>query len=236
MTVKKILKKTGVVLLYILGFLLILLVGLFIFVNTHTGKNFIKNKVQTYLANKLQTKIEIASIDYSLPKWIELKGIYLEDKKKDTLLYGEQVSVDINMLKLINGDTYIRKAEFKNIYANIYRSENDTFFNYQFIIDAFGGKETATPEPVDTAALKLTLQKIILNKIRLKFNDAYGGSNMSSNIDHLEAELNKFQPDRMQFDIDNFIAAGVSFSMEILKEPGNKTDTAATIPVLLKTG
>ena len=117
MTAKKLLKKSGLIVLYILGFLLILLIGLFIFINTHSGKRFIKNKIQTYLANTLKTTIEIGSIDYSLPKWIELKDIYLEDKKKDTLLYGEQVSVDINMLKLITGNTDIRKLAFKNIYV-----------------------------------------------------------------------------------------------------------------------
>ncbi len=234
MTLKKILKKSAVIFLYILGFVLILIIGLFIFINTNSGKKFIKNKVQNYLAGKLKTKIEIGSIDYSLPKWIELKGIYLEDKKKDTLLYGEQISIDIDMLKLISGNTYIRKLQFKNIYANIYRTSNDSLFNYNFITAAFGGDQTAAPVATDTTALKLTLKELTLNKIRLRFKDDYGGSYMFSTIDTLNATLNKFQPDRMEFDMDKFTASGVNFLMEITRESLSKTDTSASITLLLK--
>ncbi len=234
MRAKKLLKKSGLIVLYILGLLLILLIGLFIFINTHSGKRFIKNKIQTYLANKLKTTIEIGSIDYSLPKWIELKGIYLEDKKKDTLLYGEQVSVDINMLKLISGNTDIRKLAFKNIYANIYRNENDTSFNYQFITDAFGANETGGSVTKDTTALQLTLKELILNKIRLRFKDDFGGSYLFSTIDTLNATLNKFQPDQMEFDFDKLTASGVNFSMEISKEAFVKKDTVTNTVLLLK--
>ena len=234
MTAKKLLKKSGIIILYILSFLLVLLIGLFIFINTRPGKKFIKNKVQTYLSGKLKTRIEIASIDYRLPKWIELKDIYLEDRKKDTLLYGEQVSVDIDMLKLISGNTFIRKLEFKNIYANIYRTANDTSFNYNFITEAFGGTKTGEPVTTDTTALKLTLKELILNKIRLRFKDDFAGSYMFSTIDTLKATLNKFQPDRMDFDIDQFTGSGINFSMEISKEPLSKTDTSSTIALLLK--
>src|SRR5436190_3970638 len=163
MPVAKILKKTGIFILYVLGFLLILMISLFVYINTNAGKRLIKNKVQHYLSNKLKTRVEINSIDYSLPKWIELNGIYLEDRKKDTLLYGEQVSVDIDMLKLINGNTYIRKLQFKNIYANIYRSANDSLFNYSFITAAFGSDKTAQLVKADTTALRLTLKELILD-------------------------------------------------------------------------
>jgi len=62
MTAKRLLKKTGIVVLYILGFLLILIAAVYIYINTQSGKRLVKNKVQAYLAKKLNTKIEIGSI------------------------------------------------------------------------------------------------------------------------------------------------------------------------------
>ena len=228
MTTKRFFKKAGKITLYLLGMVLVIIIAAFIYINTGSGKNFIKNKLQSYLQRKLKTKIVIGSLDYSLPKWIELKNIYLEDEKKDTLLFGEQVAVDIDMLKLISANIYIRKVSFKNIFANISRLENDSVFNYQFVMNAFSGAKKTTAASADTAALNITLKKLLLNNIRLKFTDKYSGNEFTTGIKSLEANLSKFQPDRMQFDLNNFTAAGIDFFMVTLKQAIKKTTTDTT--------
>ncbi|MEP6676462.1 MAG: translocation/assembly module TamB domain-containing protein [Ferruginibacter sp.] len=218
MTAKRLLKKSGKILLYIIGIFLFLIVALLIFINTDYGKRVVKNKAQAYLQKKLNTKVVIGSVDYSLPKWVELNNVYIEDQHKDTLLYGQQVSIDLDMFKLIRGDTYIRKVQLKNMYANIYRNENDSNFNYQFIIDAFAGNSSAPQVIKDTAALKLTLKKILLDTVRLKFEDRNAGLNMYAAITSLMVDIKTFQPDRLQFDVDKFVSNGVAFSMLTYKE------------------
>ena len=54
------------------------------------GRRVVKNQVQSYLEDKFKSKVVIGSIDYSLPKWIEISNVYIEDMNKDTLLYGEK--------------------------------------------------------------------------------------------------------------------------------------------------
>lgn len=228
MTTRKILKKSGKIILYIIGSVLVLIIAAFIFINTSAGKRVVKNKVQAFLVKKLKTKVVIASIDYSLPKWLEINGIYVEDLRKDTLIYGEKLAVDLNMLKLIKGEIFIRKVELKNILADINRPENDSVFNYQFIADAFAGKEPATNVVKDTAALKLTLKQLLLNDVILRFNDAYAGSNITAVIKKFDVTLNKFQPDRLQFDIDKFLADSINFTMVSGTKPG--PEDSVTIP------
>ena len=234
MTTKRIFKKAGKIILYLLGTVLVIIIAAFIFINTSSGKNFIKNKVQSFLQNKLKTKVAIGSLDFSLPKWVELKGICLEDEKKDTLLYGEQISVDINMLHLLSGKIDIGKVAAKNMYANISRPENDTAFNYQFIINAFAGATKDTTILADTAALKITFKKLILDDIRLKFSDNYAGNNFTANIKNAVANLNHFQPDRMRFGIDDFTASGVQFFMVTCKgSPATISPHTAAIDLFL---
>src|SRR5665647_430489 len=222
MTNKIILKRAGKVVLYILLFVLVLLVAAFIFINTSYGKKIVRNQVQSILEKKLQTKVLIGSVDYSLPKWIRLNGVYMEDQHKDTLLYGKRLSVDLNMLKLLRGNIYIRKVELDNIRANVSRTSTDTVFNYQFILDAFAGKQKNTVR--DTAALELTLKRLVLHDVVLKFNDAYEGNQFTTSIQNLDATLTKFKPDRFQFDIDKFNADSVDFMMV-----SNKKNTTAII-------
>ncbi|MDB5277533.1 MAG: hypothetical protein JWR61_2488 [Ferruginibacter sp.] len=228
MTTKAILKKTGKIFLYLLCTIFFLVIAVFIYINTSSGKALIRNKLQSFLQQKLKTKVSIQAVDFSLPKWVELKGIYLEDERKDTLLYGEQISVDINMLHLITGKIDIGKVAVKNMYANIFRPENDTTFNYQFVMNAFAGATKDTTIIADTAALKINFKKLILDDIRLKYTDNYGGNIFTAGIKNAVANLNQFQPDRMRFGVDDFIASGIIFKMVTTKEiPATATDTTA---------
>lgn len=232
MTTKRFFKKTGKIILYTFGSILLLLILVWIFINTDYGKRIVRNKIQAYLEKKLQTKVIIGEIDYSLPKWVEIKNLYIEDRQKDTLLFGEKLAVDLDMIKLIRGNTYIRKVEFKNIYANITRAEKDSFFNFQFIVDAFAGNKSTAKIDIDTAAMKLTLKRLILDNVLLKFTDKNAGSDFIAQVKNLDATLNKFQPDRLQFGIDKFINDGMSFTMTTYKTlpPKNIIDTTVYLP------
>jgi len=228
----KILKKTGRIFLYIFLGILALVLLLFIFINLPVGKRVVKNQVTSYLQKKLKTKVEIGAVDYSLPKWLKIENVYIEDQQKDTLIFGEELSVDLNMLKLIRGNTDIKKVSFKNISIHVNRAEKDSFFNYQFIIDAFSGNKPSTPN-MDTAEMKLTMDRLIFDNVGLKFNDQFGGTDFSAHIKKLDLKMNKFQPDRVKFLIDDFYADGVDFYMNTYKESlpvaeEKNTDTAKT--------
>ena len=110
---KQLFKKIWHVTLYVLLGIFSLFLLLFIFINLNVGKRVVRNQVQSYLQNKLHTKVTIGAVDYSLPQWLKIKRIYVEDQKKDSLIYGEELSVDLNMFKLIKGNTDIQKLVFK---------------------------------------------------------------------------------------------------------------------------
>ncbi len=216
-TNSQILKKTTKVFLCILLCLLLVVIGIFIFINTSSGKNVVKNQVTKYLSNKLQTTVSIGTVDYSLPKWLEIKNVYIEDRKKDTLLFGEELSVDLDMLKLIQGNTDIKKIFLKNIGIHVSRGEKDTLFNYQFILDAFTGNKATTANK-DTAEMKLSLSKLIFDNVNLTFKDSLIGNNFNTSIKSLELVTNKFQPDRSNFGIDDLTASNVKFYMKNYKK------------------
>src|SRR6476661_6430715 len=137
MAQNSILFKAGRIVLYIIGIILLLVCAFIFFISIPYGKKVVKNRVQSYLQKKLKTKVEIGAVDYALPEWIEIKNVYIEDQDKDTLLYGEQLNAHVNMFKLLRGNTDISKLVFKNILINIKRKQQDTTFNFQFVMDAF---------------------------------------------------------------------------------------------------
>ena len=217
MSYKTVLKKTGKVLLYILVSVFVLLCLFFIFISMPVGKRMIKNKAEAYLQNKLKTRVVIGSFNYTLPRSIEINNVYIEDQKKDTLLYGEKISVDVSMFKLIWGNTDVQKVALKNIFLNVYRGEKDSSFNYQFIITAFGGPKSTTPVTRDTTALKINLGRLILENVGLQFKDKNGGTDFNASIKNLDAAFSKFQPDRVDFGIKDLEGSGVNFFMRTYK-------------------
>lgn len=210
MTSNRFLKKTGKVVLYLLGIVILLIVLVVILINTNYGKRVIRDKLQGYLEAKLHTKVVIGSVNYSLPKWVELKGVYIEDLHKDTLLSGSQLSIDLDMWKLIGGTTYIRKIELRNGLVNITRGINDTSFNYQFVVDAFVGNATTVKVTPDTVARKLTIQVVGMHNVRLNYLDKYGGIDFISHVDDLDASIENLYPSLLKLDINKLVTSGLN--------------------------
>ncbi|MCY7291776.1 MAG: hypothetical protein LH615_06285, partial [Ferruginibacter sp.] len=226
-----ILIKTTKVILWIFVSVCILAIVLFGFINTNAGKRTVRNQVVKYLEKKLHTNIAIGSVDYTLPKWLKIKNVYIEDQQKDTLPFGEELAVDLDMIKLLQGNTDIKKVFLKNIIINVNRAEKDTAFNYQFLVDAFTGNK-ATTKNKDTAELKLTLKQLIFENVGLKFEDKYAGSNFNAIIKNLDLTTTKFQPDRLNFGIDNLTANGVKFYMKNYKEVETSIDNKLPVDTL----
>ena len=116
-----------------LAVILFLITALILFLHTTWGKSIVRNKVEKYLANKLQTTLSFGAIDYRLPNWIRLKEVLILDRKHDTLLSGGNIYVRINMLKLLSQDVQIGGLELEGIAVHLRREANDSTFNYQFI-------------------------------------------------------------------------------------------------------
>ena len=134
---KNILRKTGRILVKVIAAIFILVLLIIILIQIPPVQNFARKKVVSYLETKLDTKVEIGRIYIGLPRDVILSDIYVEDRQKDTLFSGGEISVDISLLKLLNNQVEVNEIHFEDIVANVKRQLPDTAFNFQFIIDAF---------------------------------------------------------------------------------------------------
>ena len=181
-------------------FILLLLV--IVLVQTPYVQNLAREKVQAYLTNKLKTRVEIGKLYIGFPQTVELSNVYIEDLKKDTLLSGGSLKVNINMWKLLHSEVAINTIALTNITAKVKRQLPDTSFNFQFIIDAFASDKTKpVAEKKDTAALKLFLNNLLLDKVRLVYKDIVTGNDIEVWIDHSKTNISKIDASRLQFEV-----------------------------------
>ncbi|HEY5465358.1 MAG TPA: translocation/assembly module TamB domain-containing protein [Hanamia sp.] len=196
---RSVLSKLARVFVWIFGSLVFLIILALILIQTSFVQNFARKKIVSYLENKLKTKVEIGKLDIKFPTTISLQKVFLEDQSKDTLLYGGEVSVDINMLGLLRNDIEIKEIALNDIVAKVKRS--DSVFNFQFIIDAFNSGQTTKSQNADTSSLKINIDRILLNKIRIIYKDSFAGYDMDLAFGHFDSKISTFDPSHLLFDI-----------------------------------
>ena len=163
--------------------------------NIPAVQNFAKNKAINYLKNKTHTEVRLESIKIAFPKDIVLNKFYIEDQKKDTLLYAQRLAVDISLLKLINKKVEINNIELEKIRANVTRIDPDTTFNFSFLMDAFMSEQKKPDEEVakdTTSTMKFSLNKISLKDIGIKYQDDVAGNAVRLYLGEFTSKIKDF--------------------------------------------
>jgi translocation and assembly module TamB len=194
--------------------LFLLLILLIIVIHTAPVKKLIRNKLQAYLSSKIKTEVRIASVNYLLPKWVEVDGVFMRDQVGDTLLYGNKLRLDINMFKLLKGEYEINKIAFGDMIMNISRKEKDSVFNYQFLADAFVSKDTTHPDK--KSPLRLSVNQIDITNSSFRYNDRFGGTLMSTTVGSFHITMDSINLSTLQFGINKWDVADMVFDMRLV--------------------
>ena len=73
-----------------------------------------------------------------------MKEIFIEDQQADTLLFAKKLKTDIGIFSLIGKEIFLNTIKLEGAVVQISKKENDSLFNFQFILDSFSSKE---PKP-----------------------------------------------------------------------------------------
>lgn len=116
--------------------LFILFLALVLFIRSPWGQNIIVGKLTNYVSGKTHTKVSIKKLFITFSGDIYLEGLYLEDKKGDTLIYSKSLQADIPLWPIIRGNPIsIDGVEWNGLRANVMRKDSIEGFNFQFLIE-----------------------------------------------------------------------------------------------------
>lgn len=172
-----------------------------------------KDKAIGYLKDKTNTEVSLESIKIALPKDIVLNKFYIEDLKKDTLLYAEKLQVDISLLKLLRNTVEVNYIELKNIRANVKRINPDTTFNFSFLVDAFMSEQEKPEDKIEgdtTSTLKFSVERVRFEDIGLTYRDDVAGNNVKFYLGKLETNIKDFDLANQHYVIKNFAVNNTS--------------------------
>jgi hypothetical protein len=191
---------------YIVAFFLILIIAILFIIQIKSVQNYGREKLVTFLEKKLDTKVVVKDLSITFPKLIVLEGIYVEDLKKDTLFASDLLKVDIDMFYLLKGEVHIKEVITNGLTARLKRQRSEIDFNYQFIIDAF---ESDTPSEKEKNPVKIKIDRIIADKTNITFLDVFTGNEAVFYVNHLESEIEIFDPSSLTFDVPTITLEGI---------------------------
>lgn len=227
---KRTLKIAAKVLAGFIISVILLLVLAVVLLRLPVVQTFVTHKLVAIVSGKTHTKIELDKVYIAFPKSIVLEGLYAEDLNHDTLLAVSKLSVDIDMLKLLQNTVEINKVNLSGVNANILRSEADSSFNFNFIIKAFASKQPKqTIDTTTSKPWKVSVNKVMLENIRASFDDSIGGTAITGYIGMLDLNMKTVNINNLTFKGKELKLSDANVIITQNKPGTNSPDTAIVV-------
>ncbi|NDV93783.1 hypothetical protein D0T84_02480 [Dysgonomonas sp. 521] len=210
---KSLVKKLFKILLYVIIGIAVLNVVLYVLLSIPSIQQKVADFAVDKLKSTLKTEVSIDEVRLSLFNHATLKGIYIEDQAKDTLLYANSLDIMLSPWKLVKSSTLaITGITVDDFLINVNRKDSISDFNFQFIVDAFSG-DTAQADTT-ASALQIVIADVELRNGRMNY-DVLSDSvtpklfnpshislyNVSANLD-----LNSIDTDKLDITLNNLSA------------------------------
>lgn len=146
-------------------------------------QNFLVHQVASRLSKDLHTTVRIKHVNFALFNSMLLEGTLVQDQNKDTLLYAGSVKVNITDWFFFKDRIELEYIGLQN--ATIHLNRSDSLWNYQFLIDYFGGPAT---NDATKKSIELNLNQVELDNISIFQQDKWRGEDMRARIKALDVD------------------------------------------------
>lgn len=202
------LKKLYKITLKLLLALLVLIIFLWILLQTGFFQNLIVHNVTKRLSKSLNTTVSVEHVNFRLFDKMLLEGTTVLDHNKDTLLYAGVLKVNITDWFFFKDHITLKYVGIENTFVNLHRT--DSVWNYQFLADYFSNP--SSPKKSSKNQVHLDLKEIDLKDIKILQRDEWKGVNMLASVEKLNLEARETDLENKIIRISNITAKKPIFS------------------------
>lgn len=194
--------------------IVLLVVLLLIALQFAAVQTYVAHKATAFISKQTNTVISVERVGIRLPKTISLRSLYVEDMEGDTLLYVNQLDINIRMLALLRNNIHVKEISLSDATINITRLEPDSLFNFDYLLMAFSpephepsGKErqkhnkNELSDTIAPAPLAFALDVIKLKNIRARFADHHAGLDLLLQLGEFQTGFDAIDPLQMLFEL-----------------------------------
>lgn len=169
-------------------FIILLFGSLWFTLHLSSLQTWLVNRVADRLSNNLHTKISIKHVDFHFFDKLDLKGVYVQDQHKDTLLYAGSATIKITDWFFLKDKVTLHYVALEDAQLNLYRT--DTTWNHQFLIDYFSNPEKV--KDTTNGDIDLKLEELQLKNISIRQIDKWKGKDVVVSLKSLDLVADTF--------------------------------------------
>ena len=139
------------------------------------------NKVSTELSRKFGTKVFVGRIDLGFLNRIIIDDVSLLDQQQKEMLRANRLSVKVEWSPLAQGRIVISSAQLFGVHADLYKADEQTPLNCQFLIDSLASKDTTSHTPLD-----LRINSLIIRHSSISYDQKNAPKIKQFNTKHLK--------------------------------------------------
>lgn len=205
----RVLKKIFKAIAWLMVSIVLLVIAITLLIQVPAVQTKLTSRAILLISKKTHTRVELKKVSITFPKSVVLKGLYLEDLNRDTLLYAGEVKVNINFRDIFKNKIHVNSFLLENTFLDINRTERDSLFNFNFLITAFTDTtDLSKVKPEKPAKWTFSLDNVSLKKIRIRYDDKYGGINAALNLKYLKLKMDRIDLEQSVFIIDELLLEG----------------------------
>jgi len=225
-----ILKKTLKAILWVVGVFVLLFLIVAGVIQIPAVQTRIVHAATSFVSDKTHTRVEIQHVSISFPKSVVIKGLFLEDLNKDTLIYAGKATLNIVLKDFLANKICINNIELEDVNLNLYSTKTDSLFNYNFLITAFADTtKTDTIKSETPTAWTFTIDNIMLKSIRLRYDDEFGGMNVRASLEKLEMKLDEINFEKSIYAIDNLLVEKLKANVLLTESVEKSTNKSSAL-------
>jgi len=213
-----------VIMWVVIGFVLLFVI-IAVLIQVPAVQNKIVRYATSFVSNKTHTRVEIKHISISFPKSVVIKGLFLDDLHKDTLIYAGEAKINIALKDLLRSKIDVFSIALQDMKLNLKRSATDSLFNYNFLLTAFSSapvpKEQQTP-----SKWTFRIDNVSLKNVRLHMDDAYGGMKVAVDPGNMELKMDAMDLDKSIYRINKLLVENTNVTY---RDQMSKQDITAVI-------
>ncbi|MBK8558007.1 MAG: translocation/assembly module TamB domain-containing protein [Lewinellaceae bacterium] len=221
---------------YTIGSILLLVVLLLYALTLSPVQQRITREAQSYLQEKLGTRVEIGSIGLRFPYDISLKGLLLEDQQQDTLIRVGSLVVTLDMWKLLDRTIVVQEIQLDD--ATVYLNQKDSTYNYDFIVNAFATPNA--PKSTTPSSIAWTFETgsttIRVRKVHFLMQDEDSASSTEADIGLLETVLQKSDLEKLDFELGKCVLRDADIQMIQKKAAVSSSEASPRFSVSMESG
>ncbi|RYZ20018.1 MAG: hypothetical protein EOO16_18155, partial [Chitinophagaceae bacterium] len=200
---------------------------------TEWGQNWLVHKVTARLSRELQSRVHIEHVSIGFFNKLNMEGVLLEDRHKDTLLSAGLLQVRITDWFFLKDKAELEYIGLKDATVKLQRS--DSLWNYQYLIDYFSSPSTGKKKE---SGIDFALKKVKIQNLHFQEKDGWRGADLDANVGWLDLDAKELSLTKNIVDIDRLLLEDATYhefgypgtrtaaSKAWAKAQPQKTDTA----------